>query len=495
MTFTSLTFVVFLSLFFAAYWLIGRRGPQNLLLLAGSLIFYSWWDVRFCGLMIGASLVDYYAALRMQATDHQATHKRWLIVSLGTNLTLLGFFKYFNFFAENLQLLANSCGAEFDSLTLDILLPVGISFYTFQTMSYSIDVYYRKLEPSRSVVEYLSFVTFFPQLVAGPIERASALLGQFQRDRRFDYHQATDGCRYILWGLVKKLIVADHLALIVEQYYSNSATTPGPLLAFATVCFAFQIYCDFSAYSDIAMGSAKLFGFNLMRNFDYPYFSESMSEFWRRWHISLSSWFRDYLYIPLGGGRASPVRRTLNTLVTFLVSGLWHGASWNFIAWGGINGATVLRSQGNKSAAKSTADVTGNSSTIPKTEPAEKFVRKAVLPRILLTFMIVCIGWVFFRAASMPQALAILGAICRDSINPEAYGQFAQAFREVREVRFAMVLLVLFVSFEWIRRQHPLPLSFPTWPRAARWSLYTSLVWLTIYLSLPVSSQFIYFQF
>jgi D-alanyl-lipoteichoic acid acyltransferase DltB (MBOAT superfamily) len=488
MTFTTLTFLLFLPLVFALYWLTPSRRGQNVLLVVASFAFYGWWDWRFAGLMLAASLIDFAGALAIEASSSTAVRRAWLALSIGSNLTLLGFFKYFHFFVDNLRAAAGQLGWQFDDVTLQVVLPLGISFYTFQTMSYTIDVYRRQLAPSRSVVEYLAFVTFFPQLVAGPIERAVDLLPQMAQPRRFEYAPAVDGCRQMLWGFFKKMVLADGLAPLVQQVYRDPAGQSGPALALATVCFAFQIYCDFSAYSDIAIGAARLFGIRLSRNFAYPYFSQSMAEFWRRWHISLSSWFRDYVYIPLGGSRTTPLRRAANLLTTFTVSGLWHGAAWNFIAWGGLNGAAVLPStlvRGHAATPRS-SDVPGGEGWLP---------RPSAAVRMLLTFAGVCLGWVFFRAASWPQGVDIVRKIVLDSGTVAAWSQAGRLVSGNDQQRL-LTVLALFVLVEWIQRRHPHALCLPAaWPRAARWSVYTLLIWFTLYLGTIGDNPFIYFQF
>ena len=387
MTFTSLIFLIFLVVVFAAYWGVRRRVVQNWLLLIASYMFYGWWDWRFCGLMLGASLLDYGVGLGLNQTSIERWRRVLLVLALSGNISLLGFFKYFDFFAENLRVLAASLGWTLDHATLHVVLPVGISFYTFQTMSYTIDVYRRKLQATPHIIEYLAYVSFFPQLVAGPIERATHLLPQFFKDRVFDHDKAVDGCRQMLWGFFKKMVIADNLGPIADAAFENPAGQTGGELAVATIAFALQIYCDFSAYSDIAVGVARLFGFDLMRNFACPYFSQNMAEFWRRWHISLMSWFKDYLYFPLGGSKVGATRRCMNVLITFLVSGLWHGASWNFIVWGLLNGLAVL--PGIFSGSRRTlsaADTPGGERLLP--DPR-------TLARMAATFGFVCVGWIF----------------------------------------------------------------------------------------------------
>jgi len=322
MVFTSLTFVVFLALIFVLYWTLRRRVPQNVLILAGSYFFYGWWDWRFLGLIVASSVIDYTAGLMIERSRRQSGRRIWLAVSIGANLGMLGFFKYFNFFVGSLQSAAGGLGVELGDLTLDLVLPVGISFYTFQTMSYTIDIYRGHLKPEKDLIAFLAFVSFFPQLVAGPIERASRLLPQFMAERKFDYVTAVAGCREILWGFFKKMVIADNLGIVMQGIFPRAADYSAPWLWLAITAFAVQIYCDFSAYSNIAKGTARLLGIELMRNFAYPYFSQDIAEFWRRWHISLSTWFRDYVFIPLGGSRG-PLRVVcINSIIVFAVSGL-----------------------------------------------------------------------------------------------------------------------------------------------------------------------------
>ena len=374
-----------------------------------------------------------------------------------------------------------------DMPTLKVVLPVGISFYTFQTMSYSIDIYRRQLRATPHLVEYLAYVSFFPQLVAGPIERATHLLPQFFRERVFNHAQAVDGCRQMLWGFFKKMVVADNLAPVVDAVFLKPADMTGGELAVATVLFAVQIYCDFSAYSDIAIGLAKLFGFELMRNFANPYFSQSLGEFWRRWHISLTTWFKDYVYLPLGGSRVSKPRRVLNVLVTFLLSGIWHGASWNFVAWGAINGLAVLpETLSSKRATRGVGEVAGGESIVPSLK---------IAGRMLLTFALVCLGWIFFRAHTLADALLIPPRIVADVLNLENF--FLGLYRVSSEPAGNLIYVAIGVLFvvEWLQRRAPHPLSLGHWPRAARWTVYFAVTAAILYGGTHGSGQFIYFQF
>ncbi len=527
MTFTTLTFIVFLAVIFTAYWLLRNRIAQNSLLVFASYFFYAWWDWRFCSLMLISSLVDYSVGLGLGRAKRPGARRALLVVSIVCNLGLLGFFKYFKFFAANFSRLAAQLGWNVSPLTLHIVLPVGISFYTFQTMSYTIDIFRRRISPTANLLDYCTYVSFFPQLVAGPIERAGRLLPQFTSPRRFDYEQAVDGCRQILWGFFKKMVLADNLAALVSNsVYAYNPSSTGPQLALATVCFAFQIYCDFSAYSDIAIGTAKLFGIRLMRNFAYPYFSQNLGEFWRRWHISLSTWFRDYIYIPMGGSRVSGLRKAMNIIVTFVISGFWHGAAWHFVAWGLIHGLGVTPRLLTGGTSLKSTDVPGGEKLIPSPK---------VFGRILLTFGIVCMGFVFFRAETISDALLILWKMCADLFNGSAYVGLLSLLGEKHRMVRTLYFLLAFVVVEWCRRDHEHPLALtalPGWvrwldysffralralvgplpaprlkhrlesrvgpilpPRWLRWSIYTALIWITLDVGTKATSTFIYFQF
>ncbi len=487
MTFASLTFLLFFPVIFAIHWSVRRRTWQNLVLIIASYVFYGWWDYRFCALMLVSSLVDYGIGLALGRTDNLLHRRGWLWLSIICNLGLLGFFKYFNFFADNFQQMANAIGWQLNTGTLEIILPVGISFYTFQTLSYTIDVYRRRMSPTRNLIDYLAFVSFFPQLVAGPIERATHLLPQFARDRRFNEEWARDAFCQILWGFVKKLVLADRLAAIVDGIYASPGTAEGPALALATVCFAFQIYCDFSAYSDIAIGTAKLFGIDLIRNFAYPYFSQSMSEFWRRWHISLSTWFRDYVYLPLGGSRTTAFRSAINVLITFVVSGLWHGAAWRFLLWGGLNGGAVVAEKGLGPSNSLQSDTPGGDSSIPSVK---------TLMRMLWTFTLVCICWVFFRAATIHDGCIVLRNIARDLLTVSAYESLLLEIRTDTFLSTTLMVLAAFIVVEWIQRREEHALRIKSWSLPLRWTTYTILIWGSLNL-MPTSrvNPFIYFTF
>jgi alginate O-acetyltransferase complex protein AlgI len=486
MNFASLAFFIFLPTVFAIYWLLPRRKWQNVLLLGASYFFYGWWDYRFCFLMLASTLIDYFISLGIARSEHPGRRKRLLVFSLCSNLGLLGVFKYFNFFMENFVAATGSLGMNLNTGTLDIILPVGISFYTFQTLSYTIDVYYRKMSPTRDLIDYMTFVSFFPQLVAGPIERARNLLPQFQRERHFHAEFVQLGLLRILWGLFKKVVVADTLATFVNATYSQPASASGSELAVATVFFAFQIYCDFSGYSDIAIGTAHMFGIKLMRNFAYPYFSQNLREFWQRWHISLSTWFRDYVYIPLGGNRVSALRQKWNLLVTFVISGFWHGAAWPYIVWGALHGAVVSVWRPSKQTPRMRLRQAGGDGLIP---------HPMVAVRILSTFLFVCFCWIFFRADTLADCGLIIGKIGSEALTVPFYQGLAEVFRVPEIARAGWVLLFL-IGLEWVQRRREHPLELTRLPEPLRWSTISLVAWFVIeYGGKVEDNPFIYFQF
>ena len=478
MLFNSLVFAAFLPTVFALYWLL-QRGPlraQNLLLLIVSYVFYGWWDYRFLSLLLISSCADYVIGQRMAIAHSRKTRKTLLITSLCINLGVLGFFKYFNFFSSSFAALLRSIGLHASAPTLQVVLPVGISFYTFQTLSYTIDIYRKRLQPKRDPVAFFAYVSFFPQLVAGPIERARSLLPQFERHRTFCAATATDGLRQMLWGFAKKVVIADNVALYVDQIFAAHGTMSGALLIYGVVLFAVQIYCDFSGYSDIAIGVAKLFGFTLMRNFAYPYFSRDIAEFWRRWHISLSTWFRDYLYIPLGGSRTSRANRIRNIVITFVVSGFWHGANWTFIAWGLLHGLYYLPIMLVGANRKNLDSVAGQR-LLPS--PRE-------LLQIAWTLVLVLIAWVFFRAESVSDALSYLGNVVSAPFTGVPLPP---------KIMFTAVLIGPFFLIEWLQRDKQHALDVSGWYRPMRWVAYLAVGLALLELGHFGETQFIYFQF
>ncbi len=477
MFFNSLDFAVFLPVVFLLYWFLVNRnlGWQNALIVIASYVFYGWWDPRFLALIAFSTVVDFAIALGMNA--HQNQRRKYLLwLSVIINIGLLGVFKYYNFFVESFVETFALFGREISPNTLDIILPVGISFYTFQTLSYSIDVYRRRLEPCRDFVAYAAYVSFFPQLVAGPIERATHLLPQFLAARRFDYARAVDGLRQILWGLFKKIVIADNCALYANEAFNNHGEMSGSSLALGVLAFSFQIYGDFSGYSDIAIGSARLLGFDLKRNFAFPYFSRDIAEFWRRWHISLSTWFRDYLYIPLGGSRGPKWLQIRNVFIIFLVSGFWHGANWTFIVWGGLHALFFLP----------LLLLGRNRKHLEVVAPGRIFPGLWELLSMLVTFLLVNLAWVFFRAESVGQALAIIEEVFS-----------ATLFTESKLIPENVSIIVgIFLLIEWSGRhgEYAIERTGFGWPKALRWLFYLLIVSVIILYS-GEEQGFIYFQF
>lgn len=467
MIFNSITFFLFLPTVFFIYWyLLGQnRKLQNVFLLIASYVFYGWWDWRFLSLIILSTIVDYLVAKRIELGSSLKTKKQWLSLSLIFNLGLLGVFKYFNFFLSEFQELLLFFGVNGHIETLSIILPVGISFYTFQTLSYSLDVYRGKMEPTKDLLAFATYVGFFPQLVAGPIERASHLLPQFSLDRVFDLKTAISGMRLIVWGLFKKVVIADSLAPVVNQIFDNYSNESGSTLIIGAVLFAFQIYGDFSGYSDIAIGTAKLFGFDLMSNFKFPYFSRNIGEFWRRWHISLSTWFRDYLYIPLGGSKGSKLSQIRNIFIIFLVSGFWHGANWTFIAWGGLHAALFLP-----------LFLIGSNRKHAFHEFRTTYNLSEWLG-VITTFALVCLGWIFFRAESITIAFDYISSL-RISTNVSYSGYLI----------FPLVLVLM----EWFIRDDERLENI----KLGRFELLViGLFMAAIFIFRDTVTDFIYFQF
>ncbi len=478
MLFNSFDFAVFLPVVFALYWFAFRHNLrlQNALLLVASYVFYGWWDWRFLSLIAFSSAVDFFVGLAMEKTQEKRRRRALLLVSVLVNLGFLGFFKYYNFFLDSFVDAFTFVGHPISANRLNIILPVGISFYTFQTLSYSIDVYRGKMEPTRDILSFFAYVSFFPQLVAGPIERAAHLLPQFFHKRDFNYLLAVDGLRQMLWGLFKKVVIADNCAIYVNDIFSNYQEYSGSTLLLGAVLFAFQIYGDFSGYSDIAIGTARLFGFDLMRNFAFPYFSRDIAEFWRRWHISLSTWFRDYLYIPLGGSRGGQWLSIRNTFIIFLVSGFWHGANWTFLAWGFLNALyflPLLLAKKNRRF----MDTPAQGRWLPSLPEMSK---------ILLTFGLTTIAWVFFRAESITHAFQYLGRM------------FDASLLSLPEVtpKVLFVLIAGFLTVEWLQRekQHALELSGQAISRPVRWAFYYVLIFVIAFYG-GNQQEFIYFQF
>ncbi|MBM1104648.1 MBOAT family protein [Aurantibacter crassamenti] len=402
MLFNSIEFAIFLPIVFTLYWFVVNKSIklQNLLLVSASYLFYGWWDYRFLSLIFLSTIVDYFIGINIEKQDSVKNQKLLLWSSVIFNLGVLGFFKYFNFFIDSWINLFNSIGYSMKSdWTLNIILPVGISFYTFQTMSYTIDIYQKKLKPTKDFISFAAFVSFFPQLVAGPIERATNLLPQILKNRKFNYEQGAQGLKLILWGMFKKVVIADSLAPMVDDIFGDHQSYEGGTLWLGAIYFSFQIYCDFSGYSDIAIGISKLFGFELMSNFKFPYFSRNIGEFWRRWHISLSTWFRDYLYIPIGGSKNGKWKSIRNIFIIFLVSGFWHGANWTFIIWGLFHSILFLPTFFFNTNRKYMSASIAQNRILPSFKE---------LYQVSSTFLLVTIGWVIFRSTSIASSLSYI---------------------------------------------------------------------------------------
>ncbi|KAA6318887.1 Peptidoglycan O-acetyltransferase [termite gut metagenome] len=479
MLFNSFEFLLFLPVVFILYWFVFKRlSRQNLFVVAASYFFYGWWDWRFLILIAFTSFCSYYSGILLEKAGSKRTKQKWVSTSnIVLNLLILGIFKYFNFFAESFAALFQSFGYKMDTVTLDILLPVGISFYTFQALSYTIDVYQHKIKPTRDPIAFFAFISFFPQLVAGPIERATNLLPQFQRERTFDYSKAVDGMRQMLWGFFKKMVVADNCAMAVNNIWQGYQEESGSQLLLVAVLFTFQIYGDFSGYSDIAIGCARLFGIELKRNFNFPYFSRDIAEFWRRWHISLTTWFRDYIYISLGGSRVGKWKSFRNTMVIFLVSGFWHGANWTFIVWGAYHALLFLPLL-----------LFGKNRKYTDTVAAGRLLPSfREIVQMLLTFFLVVIGWVIFRAESIGQAWDYL------------YRMFSSLFtlpnQNRKLVLVALIYSIILLTVEWFQKnkQHALQIDNVKY-RAMRWGICL-LVALYIITNAGSQAEFIYFQF
>ena len=480
MLFNSYEFLVFLPIVFLLYWFVFRgRQWQNLLIVVASYFFYGWWDWRFLFLIALTSLCSYGSGLLMEHYEGQRRKQKWVSASnIVLNLGILGVFKYYNFFIENLDVLFRAFGWHLDWVTMNIVLPVGISFYTFQALSYTIDIYQKKLPATHDPVAFFAYISFFPQLVAGPIERATNLIPQFQQQRHFDSAKAVDGMRQMLWGFLKKVVIADNCAAVIDSNWGLYAELPGLTLFLLGVLFTFQIYCDFSGYSDIAIGCARLFGFNLMRNFNYPYFSRSIPEFWRRWHISLTTWFRDYIYFPLGGSRCNKWKIIRNVYIVWALSGLWHGANWTFVCWGLFH-ATLLVIYNLLDINTKYKNVVAYGRYLPTLKEALQ---------IASTFFLVVIGWIIFRAETMTQAVEYLSAM----VTNKFFGSIPQ--NGITYLCYGIALLVV----EWLQRDKQHALQFtnikPFNYRLVRWGIYyLILIVITIYAG--SSQTFIYFQF
>ncbi|MGH1519853.1 MBOAT family O-acyltransferase [Chryseobacterium sp. JK1] len=478
MLFNSIEFVFFLPIVFLLYWFITNKSIklQNILLLIASYFFYACWDWRFLFLLMFSTLLDYYTGLKMQHAENKKGKYFWFWLSITINLGFLGVFKYYNFFAESFAEAISYMGFQISPWTLQIILPVGISFYTFHGLSYVIDIYKDRIKAEKNFVDYAVFVSFFPLLVAGPIERATHLLPQIKKRRTFDYTKAVDGLRQILWGLFKKIVIADNCAEFVNQIFNNSGDQSGSTLALGAVFFAFQIYGDFSGYSDIAIGTARLFGIDLLRNFAFPYFSRDIAEFWRRWHISLSSWFKDYLYIPLGGSKGGNLMRIRNTFIIFIVSGFWHGANWTFIVWGALHALFIMPSIIMKTN-RNNLETVAKDRLLPS---VKEFFQMA------LTFTLAVFAWIFFRAENITHAFSYISGI------------FSRSLFSIPTIKplFLVLLIIIFMIVEWLGReeQYAIAKLGMRWKSPIRYALYYAII-IALFWFAGQDQQFIYFQF
>lgn len=478
MLFNSFSFAIFLPIVFAVYWLVPKRFQWAIMFVA-SYYFYMSWNVKYVFLILFTTVISYITGILVEKESSANKKKLYLILALVASLGVLFFFKYFNFFSNSITDFLQLFSIKLNPITLKVMLPVGISFYTFQTLSYVIDVYKGDAKAEYHFGKYATFISFFPQLVAGPIERTQNLMSQIKEEHSFDYNKATYGLRVMAWGFFKKMAIADSLAVYVDKIYDNVYENSGFSLVVATVFFAIQIYCDFSGYSDIALGTAKLFGIDLMQNFKSPYFSSSVKELWSRWHISLSTWFRDYVYIPLGGNRVSKLRHKVNLIITFLVSGLWHGANWNFVIWGGLHGvAQVVESV-----------------FLPKNK---KFSTVGRLIRIPFVFAFTCFAWIFFRAQTFSEALFVIKNLFSGITTPVSYvlNGYANIGMPKEDVLAYLCVILILAVFDYTSMKQDVYEKIGMMKMPVRWLLYFIIVWLIIFFT-PVTSgsEFIYFQF
>jgi alginate O-acetyltransferase complex protein AlgI len=477
MFFNSLVFAVFLPIVFLLYWFFfsKTKSSQNAFLVVVSYYFYSCWDWRFLFLLLFSTLLCYYTGIQIETHTQEQKRKFWFWLSIVFNLGFLAIFKYYNFFAVSFSEALNNIGLQTSPLLLNVILPVGISFYTFHGLSYVIDIYYKRIHSEKNIIDYALFVSYFPLLVAGPIERATHLLPQVKLKRNFNFEKAKEGIYQIIWGLVKKVVIADTCATYANAIFDHYISMNSLSLILGAVYFAFQIYGDFSGYSDMALGMSKLFGLDLLKNFNFPYFSRDIAEFWRRWHISLSSWFRDYLYIPLGGSRGSKIKQVRNVFIIFVVSGFWHGANWTFLAWGFLNALYFLPSLllGTNRNNMETAELHWNFNSIK------------VFFNILLTFILSCFAWIFFRANTIAIAFDYIKKIFSNR-------NFGTQFLENERYSTELLLLVLaFILVEWKSRYKIEPIS-------GKYNWLKLTLCLLAIIALGTYSdykEFIYFQF
>ena len=477
MFFNSIHFAVFLPIVFLLYWFVPNKSKssQNFILIVASYYFYSCWDWRFLFLLLFSTLLIYVTALKIESSISAMSRKFWLWISISLSLAFLGIFKYYDFFVTSFSDFTNGLGLHLSPILLKLILPVGISFYTFHGLSYIIDIYFKRIKAERNIVDYSLFVSYFPLLVAGPIERATHLLPQLKVKREFSFEKAKEGIYQIIWGLVKKVVIADTCAMYANAIFDNYNSMNSLSLILGAIYFAFQIYGDFSGYSDIALGTSKLFGIDLLKNFDFPYFSRDIAEFWRKWHISLTTWFRDYLYIPLGGSRGSKWFQIRNVFIIFLVSGFWHGANWTFIAWGFINALYFIP----------LLLLNRNRNNIDSFKIAFNISSLRIIFNILITFTLTCMAWIFFRAKTITDAVSYIKRMLTDLQFAPQYFKFERYSYEI------IIMILLFVVVEWNNRYKIEPLS-------------GKYAWLKVSLSIIAIialgiftdyKNFIYFQF
>lgn len=485
MLFNSFSFALFLPIVFFLYWFVAGKkvNTQNALLLLASYFFYACWDWRFLFLLVFSTLLDYSTAIKMFQSENKKWRKFWFWLSICINLGFLGFFKYYNFFVASFAEGLSNIGLRANFWTLQVILPVGISFYTFHGLSYVIDIYNKRIKPERNFIDYSVFVSFFPLLVAGPIERATHLLPQVKQKRTFDYTQAVDGLRQILWGLFKKIVIADNCAQAVNAIFDSPQEYYGGTLILGAFLFAIQIYCDFSGYSDIAIGTARLFGIDLLRNFAFPYFSRDIAEFWRRWHISLSTWFRDYLYIPLGGSRVGTLMKARNIFIIFIISGFWHGANWTFIIWGFLNALYILPSVLFKT----------NRNHLDIVSSGKHFPSIRELLAMMVTFGLTVFAWIFFRAKSVKYALEYIHKIFMDIFHHPGGFVLISFWLPYMTI---LILIGIFMIIEWVGREQKYAIENIglKWPAPLRFGFYYCVAF-GILLFAGKEQPFIYFQF
>ena len=478
MLFNSLSFAIFLPIVFVIYWFLFNKNLkfQNISMLLASYFFYACWDWRFLFLLFFSTFLDYFTGLKMANSENDKMKKFWFWLSVIVNLGFLGVFKYYNFFAASFADALSNLGFHINPTTINIILPVGISFYTFHGLSYVIDIYKDRIKPEKNFVDYSLFVSFFPLLVAGPIERATHLLPQIKKERNFEYSNAVDGLKQILWGLFKKIVIADQCSILANTIFNNQDNYSGSTLLLGALFFTFQIYGDFSGYSDIALGTARLFGIELLQNFAFPYFSRDIAEFWRRWHISLSTWFRDYLYVPLGGSRGGNWMRIRNTFIIFIVSGFWHGANWTFIVWGLLNAIYILPSIIFKTN-RNNLDIVARGKIFPT-------IREFF--SIQLTFALTVFAWIFFRSPNISSALSFISKIFS--------GSFFTIPTEYSIQLFALIFF--FIVVEWFGREkeYAIKIIGNNWSKPIRYCFYFLII-ATIFIFSTKEQQFIYFQF